>query len=408
MKNSLVQRILVQSEEEADEIIDELDEKYSEYERCRTEEKELNEEYTKLISKTDLTHSLTKLERFEHKAAIREAKEAHLTAKDDLLATTDSLPNILSDMKVVGSPMHYSVTPKLKIFKKELHPPPDRSKLGVLDKFTQLHTGLTYLIGEKAQDELTLTHHTAEYLEYMQYHPITVPSFIRQELELQTGIVQDDNYTLQTKREMHEEVKDSIVREANPGRKEKAEDLMVFQPQGLTETTLTSYFLRKKLPIKILPLRLFSIGNRYRKPFTGRPVQSKVAMFITASSSAQAAHEEYLKSHSVIEGYWQSLMIPIITIDVEPHNLQLHEAAATEYVMNIHHRSARYGESRATVSHKQHDVFPVLSRLSLSYDYVSRRMTTYADFGNNSEAFCHFTTAELIDITELIDVTESK
>lgn len=400
MTESLVQRILVNSNVEADELVDELAIVYQEYQDCLETDTTLKEEWARDKGK------LSGLERYEKQAEVKESRRTLQSIKERLLNMSTSLPNILSGAKIGGGQLSLILDTQMKQFNDRVKAPPLHS-LGMFDDMTQAFTGLKYLTGQKALTELDLTYFTAEFLEYLKFTEITVPSFIRTELAPELGLGEQnlrDVYHLQTKLELHEDNEVSEFREVIKNRKDKIEDYYIFQAPGLSEVTLYSLLLRRQLPVSMLPLRFFSVGNRYRKPNTGRPVQSKVGMFISSSSTVSKAEEEYGYLADVISHFWKALDVPIIASIVEPHNLQLHEAAAVEFVMEVNN----WNKSRATEKLITHGTFPVLSRLSLSYDYVSRRMMTYAKFSRPTNDYCHFVSAELIDIQDLLSCLESK
>ena len=400
MSESLMKRILVNSQKEADELIDGLAIDYQEYQDCLETDKQVKEEWARNRK------LLSGLEKHDKIAEVRQSKAALESAKERLLETSHSFPNILSGTNQKYGPRFPILTAKLKVFNERLNAP-SLVTLGAFDSLTQVNTGLNYLVGQKALAELDLAHYTAEFLESVDFTEISVPNFVRYEVAHEHGLLDHDSqdvYTLQSKAELHQNAGASDHRKVDNDRKEKTEDNYIFQAPGLSETTLYSFFLRRRLPVSMLPLRFFALGNRYRKPHTGMPVQSKVAMLISALSTVKKAEEEFGDLVNIISSFWENLEVPIVLSVVEPHNLYLHEAAAIEFKM----QADNWWRSRAKKQLIENSVFPVLSRLSVSYDYVSRRMMTHAKFDLVNDEFCHFVTAELIDINGLLDSLESK
>lgn len=381
---SLVKRIRVDSHSKAEELVDELEDRFRLYETCRDQllqvSAELHASQKEAAGSQQLTDQIKarclKLEDYTRIAKCKRSKLELREAHSDLIKHYNSMPNVVDDASLsINLP---SDMPDLEHLK--------APSFGGLTDLKRPHTERSYLTGRAALLELELADFTSHYLEEHYFEPVTCPSFLRREVTELTGastVLPSDIYTLLTKPELH------AKNNTSPSRKPKVEDHFVYQAQGLTELALMTLFLR--LHCKMLPIRLYSLGNQYRMPYSGKPVQSKMGVFLTASQTEEDAVQQFFFGICFIERFWRKLNIDTLRHSVEPHQLAQHEASAVEFVLDSPSKFR-----------------PVLSRISLIYDYVARRMMSYSshhsyDYPNNSNnKFCHFTTGELIDINLLL------
>lgn len=385
--DSLIKRIRVKDKASAEEKVDELKQCFDLY--------QLNsKKFENLKLKFDFMHKKIaidgnswdkqSLEYYDLKDDVTKAKLERDEAYTNLITMYQTFPNLLEDISLDST---YQLTlPNLETVTQNVRAPALSPAVG-----SQPQLG-TYLTGQKAVMELELSSFTADYLEECSFVPVTFPSFLRREVTEKSGMsngADADIYTLLTKSELHAD--GDSVRDTKTTRKPKVEDYFVFQARGLCDLTLMTFFLRRSAK-KALPVRLYSIGNQYRMPYSGKLSQSKMGLFLAASKTKDEAFDEFFSGLALIERFWNALDINVEKKVVEHHQLAQHEAYAVEFVMT----------SKSDKSH-------VVSRMSLSCDYISRRLMAYSSYSHpktdcHSNTFCHFTSGELIDINSLLAI----
>ncbi|XP_067952040.1 uncharacterized protein [Watersipora subatra] len=376
--DSLVRRIQAKNHEVAEELVDELKSSFEFYKFKLARTKDISQ---KLTSEKLSPLTLSDL-RSEFRASLRDTKVAYT----DFMDLYNSFPNIIEhndiNQKVaVKSCLADTVIPSLKWTGFDQENRDDYQRSG-------------YLTGEAAIKQLELQGFACEYLEQFKMVPVTFPSFVRQEVTAQSGVstmLDSDIYTLLTKPEMHADADSSLDKSDRSNRKAKSEDNFVYQVHGLSEILLMTFFIRRNLA-NHLPFWLYSIGNQYRMPCSGEMAQSMVVPFVGACSTNQEALAHFHFGVNLIEEFWKVLKLDVIKIAVEPHHLSQHEACATEFIMKYTQKTGRR---------------TVLSRMSLSNDYVGRRIMAYTKCSQDNtisfdEKFCFFATGNLVDISALI------
>lgn len=373
--DSLVRRIRVRGTLEAEKVVADLVDSIESYEISQRQFTSAENDFKKHIGMV-----LDPLDFNEKKVLRNEKKQLRHCAYTNAMQQSANIPNILGDIDYTKRIAHtLSTTLKAPNLKVSIDN----------DSYTNDGVRLSYLVGEAALLELELTDYTASFLDSGGFTPITVPSFIRDTLVEKVGFKNESMenvYTLLTKQEMHMEADNPFRKVSSSTRKVKSEDQDVFHVTGLTELSMVGFFIRNQISHSGFPVQISSVGNRYHVPIIGESAQSRVAMFVTATERLETSNKAYLEAISFVESFWKSLDFEVEMRVVEAHNLLSHEAAA---VMFVSHDKKT---GRAVT----------LSRVSTSYDYLSRRL-----MARGPTEFCHFVSCELININTLLDLLKA-
>lgn len=383
--DSLLKRIYVSSEEDARSIVSDLESRYNYYRECIIQRDQLDKKLSEILKQKKRDGvSVPKLEFMETKDELRNWKMKTHTAEKQVLAFCSSIPNLLTDFNLISHTNAGAISSDSYL--KHLLDDCRTEK-----KVRSSAFELDYQVGVTALLELELCGYISQYLCKSKLTEVTTPAFVRQEVIESLGFsYQDkDTYTLQTKAQLHADVgfrsKDTVG-----DRQAKPEDHDVYKAYGVTDTSLMLYFMRQTTPQHTLPLSIFAIGNQYRLPFVGKPRQSKVVAILSTAQSAESALKLFKSNVELTLQLWTSLGVVVEMKRVEPHLLAHHEAAAVECEM--------------LTSQQQR---PVLSRLSLSNDHVSRKMMATFDGSVVDDKFLHFTAGEFADITVFIEALQN-
>ncbi|KAF6018129.1 hypothetical protein EB796_023554 [Bugula neritina] len=382
LTESLIQRIHVNNLEDADQMVESLKETLTEYENNR-------DVYQNLLqaAKTPNISSKSKLEYYELKSAVKAAKSTLDASYDEFINLYNSMPNIISNAQ--HSSNYKSADSKIPGLD-SLAPPAIPNSLKS-DDAHQENFNLNYVIGDKALLELNICDFTNDFLEEYKFLPVAATSFLRTEALQQMGLMMNsfyDIYTLQTKSELHANDTRALQSD-NYTRKEKFEDSHVFHLQGVCEALLVAMFIRTKC--QALPMQIYSLGSQYRMTHTGKSMQSKVAQFLNASSTETEADSCYEYNIQMVDRFWSMLNIKATKRLVPAYELKQHEAAAVEFILS----DERFQQNLKNIV--------VLSRVCISYDFISRRIMAYS-ISSEDVSFCHFVSGELIDVNSLLDM----
>lgn len=379
--DSLLKRIYASSEADAQAIVSGLEARYNHYKECVVQRDQLDKRLKEIMKQKKCDNVFApQLEFMEVKEELREWKTKTDNAEKQVLAVFSGIPNFISSIGATNLSNIGKI--QSESYLKNLIDGCRTEK-----KVNSSSFQLEYQVGAPALLNLELSGCISEYLVENKFTEVTAPAFIRQDVVEKLGLnYQDKNtYTLLTKAEMHDDDRPGS-RFENIERQRKSEDHDVYKAFGLYDTSLLLYFIRQTIPRHVLPLNIFAVGNQYRLPYGGKPVQSKVAVIVSAAESHQAALTLFENNIKLVGRFWANIGVDVQMKMVEPHLLAHHEAAAVECEMITpgHHR-------------------PVISRLTLSNDYISRKMM--ASYGSSvaEDKFLYFTSGEFADINIFIE-----